>query len=101
LEPPPALPGSLRAGRDEVPGVSQHLQVDPVACDAYGYCAELVPELVRLDEWGFPVLRPEAVAPHLLALARRAVADCPRQALRLVEGESPAPARVRLATTRR
>ena len=30
------------------------LQIDPIACDAFGYCAELVPELVTLDEWGYP-----------------------------------------------
>jgi ferredoxin len=77
------------------------LQVNPVACDGYGYCAELVPELVRLDEWGYPVLRSEAVPPQLLTLARRAVADCPRRALTLVERAGPKPARVRLATTRR
>lgn len=81
--------------------MSLHLQVDPVACDAYGYCAELLPELVRPDEWGYPVLRPEAVPAHLLELARRAVADCPRRALRLVERDGPEPPRVRLATTRR
>lgn len=81
--------------------MTEHLQVDPVACDAYGYCAELVPELVQLDEWGYPVLRPEAVPPHLLGMARRAVADCPRRALKLTERAGPAPATVRLATTRR
>ena len=30
--------------------------VDPVACDAYGYCAELLPEAVSLDEWGYPIV---------------------------------------------
>ena len=32
------------------------LRVDPVACDAYGYCAELLPERVTLDEWGYPIV---------------------------------------------
>ena len=33
------------------------LRVNPVACDAFGYCAELVPEIVLRDEWGYPVLQ--------------------------------------------
>ncbi len=61
------------------------LRVDPVACDAFGYCAELVPEMVRLDEWGYPVVADGAVPAQLLELARRAVRDCPRRALLLVE----------------
>ena len=32
------------------------LRVDPVACDAYGFCAELLPERITLDEWGYPVV---------------------------------------------
>ena len=36
--------------------------IDPVACDAYGYCAELLPESITLDEWGYPIVdgRPAA-----------------------------------------
>jgi ferredoxin len=80
------------------------LQVDPVACDAYGYCAELLPELIGVDEWGYPIVPAAAVPAHLLGLARKAVADCPRRALALVDvpgGTAPAPARVRLAASRR
>lgn len=66
------------------------LSVDPVACDAFGYCAELLPELVSLDEWGYPVLHSQgSVPPALVDLARVAVRDCPRRALRLSPG-SPA-----------
>ena len=57
------------------------LRVNPVACDAFGYCAEFVPELVSLDEWGFPVIREDAVPPQLFDLASRAVRECPRRAL--------------------
>ncbi len=59
------------------------LRVNPVACDAYGYCAELVPELIGRDEWGYPVLPSGAVPPRLMSAVRRAVRDCPRQALHL------------------
>jgi ferredoxin len=79
------------------------LRVDPVACDGFGYCAELLPELVATDEWGYPVVTGAPVPPALLALARRAVADCPRRALALVDEPEPVPRprTVRLATTRR
>ncbi|MHB8681831.1 MAG: ferredoxin [Acidimicrobiales bacterium] len=75
------------------------LGVDPVACDGFGYCAELLPELVTLDEWGYPVVHGEGAVPsHLGELVRRAVADCPRRALLLVR--DPEPARVKLASNR-
>jgi ferredoxin len=61
--------------------MSWHLRVDPIACTAHGLCAELLPESVALDEWGYPITTP--VRPDLLPLARRAVADCPTLALRL------------------
>jgi ferredoxin len=63
--------------------VPWHLRVDPVACDRFGHCAELLPELVWLDEWGFPVVD-APVPPALLDLAEEAVRACPRKALHLV-----------------
>jgi ferredoxin len=59
------------------------LTVDPAACDAYGYCAEILPEAVSLDEWGYPILRDGPLPPELLEAAKRAVRDCPRRALTL------------------
>lgn len=61
------------------------LVVNPVACDAHGLCAELLPELISLDEWGYPVVDPRPVPAHLEPLARRAVAACPTLALLLRE----------------
>jgi ferredoxin len=58
-----------------------HLTVDPIACDAYGYCAELIPEVISLDEWGYPIVTPDPVPPRLEKSARRAVRDCPRRAI--------------------
>jgi ferredoxin len=57
------------------------LRVDPVACDAYGFCAELLPERITLDEWGYPLVDGVPVDAALVALARQAVAACPRRAL--------------------
>jgi ferredoxin len=69
--------------------VNAVIRVNPIACEAYGYCAELLPELVTLDEWGYPVVDGSPVPPQLLELARRAARDCPRRAFlleRAVEG---------------
>ncbi len=57
------------------------LRVDPIDCTGHGLCAELLPEAIGLDEWGYPIIGPLAVG--LVPLARRAVADCPTLALRL------------------
>jgi ferredoxin len=59
------------------------LVVDPIRCDAYGHCAELLGELIQLDQWGYPVIDPQAVPEQLLTEARQAVAACPRLALKL------------------
>lgn len=59
------------------------LRVDWPACKAHGLCAELLPERVHLDEWGYPVVQGD-VTPDLLALARQAADACPTLALRLV-----------------
>jgi len=32
------------------------ITIDPVACAAYGYCAEILPEAISFDEWGFPII---------------------------------------------
>lgn len=59
------------------------LRLDPIRCDGYGMCAELLPELVSIDEWGYPVIRGDGIPDHLLDHARRAVDVCPVLALRL------------------
>ena len=62
---------------------ADRLRVNPISCTAHGLCAELLPELIALDDWGYPIIAPGAVPPGLLADARRAVAACPTLALRL------------------
>jgi len=68
------------------------IKVNPIACEAYGYCAELLPELVTLDEWGYPIVDGSPVPAHLVELARRAAKDCPRRALLLERVVEPGPA---------
>jgi ferredoxin len=59
--------------------------IDPTACDAYGYCAELLPEAITLDEWGYPVVDGKPLPADLVEVARRAARDCPRRAITLRE----------------
>jgi len=61
--------------------VSRVLRLNPVACAGHGACAELLPEVISLDEWGYPVLAPGQVPAGLARRARRAVAACPALAL--------------------
>jgi ferredoxin len=63
--------------------MSPRLRLDPTACTGHGLCADLLPELVDTDEWGYPIVLNQDVPEHLLPLARRAVAICPTLALRL------------------
>ena len=65
------------------------LRVNPVACAGHGACAELLPELISLDEWGYPIVADTALPAALERPARRAVAACPALALLL----TPQPAR--------
>ena len=62
------------------------LRVNPILCDAHGLCAEILPERIELDEWGYPIIDGESVPRSLEAHARRAVAACPVLALRLEQG---------------
>jgi ferredoxin len=55
-------------------------------CDGHGLCAELLPELIRLDDWGYPIIDTSEVPNELLGLARRAVDACPTLALLLEDG---------------
>jgi ferredoxin len=83
--------------------VPLRVRVDPVACDAYGFCAVLLPERIVLDEWGYPLIDGAPVDGELVELATRAAAECPRRALFLEQavdqwqtvpaGGRPSPAR--------
>ena len=63
------------------------LAIDRINCDGRGLCAELLPELIRLDEWGYPIIASGPIPEHLLPLAQRAVDDCPVLALALRRAE--------------
>jgi len=84
-------PVALTRGTSQVMPIAAsryRLRVNPVACDAFGYCAELVPEIVLRDEWGYPIIG-DSIPSHLFALAQRAVRECPRRALFIESIPSP------------
>lgn len=59
------------------------MQVDWTLCDAHGTCALHAPHVVGRDAWGYPLLPARDLVGPDRAEARRAVALCPRLALRL------------------
>ncbi|MDQ1289793.1 MAG: ferredoxin [Actinomycetota bacterium] len=78
--------GSMRLGKGRADGaVDQRLRVDWPQCKAHGLCAEIAPEVIQLDEWGYPLFDPGTLSPEDLVLARKAIQVCPTLALRLVE----------------
>lgn len=58
--------------------------VDRIRCDGRGLCAELLPERISLDEWGYPLVDETPVDGAVAAYASTAVSQCPRLALSLV-----------------
>jgi ferredoxin len=75
--------------------VTHRLAVNAIACTGHGICAEMLPELIGLDEWGYPIVADREVPVHLVGLARRAVRLCPTLALRMEHGQ---PARLPTGT---
>jgi ferredoxin len=68
------------------------LKVDPILCDGFGHCHELAPELVQVDEWGYPIISTQPTSMHERAIyesARLAVRGCPRSALRIERVNPP------------
>jgi ferredoxin len=68
--------------------MTARLRVNPITCKAHGLCAELFPEWIELDDWGYPIIDERPIPPALLDHARRAADACPTLAL-LLERTSP------------
>jgi ferredoxin len=75
--------------------MAKALRVDPIACDGHGLCAELVPERIRLDDWGYPIVDPAGMSRGVERHARRAVAECPKLALLLDEATTDGARKIR------
>jgi ferredoxin len=66
--------------------MTTRLEVDPIACTGHGLCADLLPEQIELDEWGYPIIEhriPDGLTGH----AKRAVKACPTLALKLTQAQ--------------
>jgi ferredoxin len=61
----------------------KRLRLNPVLCDGFGYCAELLHERIEKDDWGYPIVSSEPVPESMMRDARKAVITCPRNALLL------------------
>ncbi|HUJ07408.1 MAG TPA: NADH-ubiquinone oxidoreductase-F iron-sulfur binding region domain-containing protein [Streptosporangiaceae bacterium] len=70
--PVPSANGNLR------------LSLDWTRCRGHGLCERIVPEIMRLDEQGYPVMLDIPVPPWLERAARQATSMCPELALSLV-----------------
>jgi ferredoxin len=61
------------------------LVLNPLLCEGRGMCADAAPDLLELDEWGFPVLPGgglrAVLSPSQLTSARAATDACPALAL--------------------
>ena len=70
----------------------KRLLVDWTRCQGHGLCAHLVPELIHLDDHGFPVMLDIPVPQWLERDAEQAVEMCPALALRMAD-KAPQPKR--------
>ncbi len=68
--------------------MSRHVRVNPIACEAHGICAELLPERITLDEWGYPIVDETPLDRDEVDHARRAARACPTLALLVQRGRS-------------
>lgn len=57
--------------------------VDPDACVGHGRCYAMAPDLFAADDRGHCRVLTEEVPSELVDLARRAIANCPEEALTL------------------
>jgi ferredoxin len=65
------------------------LLIDWTRCEGRGLCAELLPEVLTTDDWGYPLSiredRSLEVPPRARRYAEEAIRECPRLALRLLD----------------
>jgi ferredoxin len=61
----------------------RRLRVDWIKCEGFGLCGDYAPEAIDLDEWRYPILRPEPIDDALLNEVQRAIDCCPMKALAL------------------
>ncbi|HEY8728575.1 MAG TPA: ferredoxin [Acidothermaceae bacterium] len=65
------------------------IRINPITCAAHGVCAEMLPEWISLDEWGYPILDGDELPQQLIAHATRAAKSCPMRAVIINSASSP------------
>jgi ferredoxin len=62
------------------------IRIDPVKCEGFGPCNDVIPEVIKLDEWGYALVEGGGeVPPGLEDKAREAVVTCPVHAVMVEE----------------
>jgi len=62
------------------------VRLEVAKCEGYGTCNVHLPEVFKLDEWGYAFLEGDGTVPDGKEdLARRAVIDCPVHAIHVAE----------------
>ncbi|MFF8956045.1 ferredoxin [Streptomyces sp. NPDC014894] len=69
----------------------ERVLVDWTLCQGHGLCADIVPELIRINPDGYPSVADAVVPAHLRGRARRAVRRCPALAMRIERTAGPVP----------
>jgi ferredoxin len=80
--------------------MSHRARVNPIACEAHGMCAELLPERITLDEWGYPIIDGAPLQESQIEHAIRAARACPTFALLVERNRAPTPSRSRRSERR-
>ncbi|SES07311.1 Ferredoxin [Streptomyces sp. yr375] len=65
------------------------ITINWTSCQSHGLCAELLPDHITLDEWGYPLLDNTPIPPSTTKRARRAASNCPTLALKLTPSAAP------------
>ena len=57
------------------------VRVDPEVCAGFGICLGICPEVFKLHDDGYAVVRVSEVPPEFEDMVRRAARQCPAQAI--------------------
>ncbi len=66
--------------------MSQKIDVDFGLCESNGVCMGIIPEVFDLDDQDYLHVLTDDVTPDNEGPVREAVRQCPRQAIRIIEG---------------
>lgn len=64
-------------------GSARRLVIDRTVCAGHGRCYSLTPDLVGVDEAGYPIVLDEEIPDDLVDAADETVGSCPEGAIRV------------------